>query len=111
MTIAFFPTNAPLSISISLLLAAALLFEYPMHQIILAVPQPSQLPPSLPPPHPQSSQQQTLHSNTFFHTPSPTSITTATSNILNGTTLFNLQSHLINSVFKKVQNSIVQVTS
>jgi S1-C subfamily serine protease len=111
MTIAFFSTNVPLYISISLLLAAALLVEYPMHQTIVATPQPSQLPPSLPPPHPQSSQQQTPHSNTFFHTPTSTIITTATSNTFNGTTLFNLQSHLINSVFNKVQNSIVQVTS
>ena len=100
-----------LLLSITIVLVGTFLFEYPLFHPVAAI---SQSPPSLyPPSQPQSSKQQTLPSNTFSHTPVtlPINITNTTSNTINGTTLFNLQSHLLNSVFNRVQNSIVQITS
>ncbi len=110
MTIALFPTNKPLLILVSIVLAGAFLFGYPLHQTVVAIAQSPQLPSSLPP-HTQSSEQHTLPSNTLFHNTTLTNITSTTYNTINGTTIFNLQSHLLNLVFNKVQNSIVQITS
>jgi S1-C subfamily serine protease len=109
MTIALFPTNMPLLILVSMVLAGAFLFGYPLHQTAVAISQSPQLPLSLPP-HTQSSEQHTLPSNTAFHN-TLTNITNTTSNIINGTTIFDLQSHILNLVSNKVQNSIVQITS
>ena len=94
--------------SIAIVLAGTFLFGYPGFQTVALILQspPLQLPPSS---QPQSSQQQILPSNTPVII--PINITNTTSNTINGTTLFNLQSHLLNTVFNRVQNSIVQITS
>jgi S1-C subfamily serine protease len=110
MTIALFPTNMPLLILVSMVLAGVFLFGYPLHQTVVSVSQSPQLPPSLPP-HTQSSKKHTLPSNTLFHNTTLTNIATTTSNTINGTTIFDLQSHFLNLVSNKVQNSIVQITS
>ena len=101
MTIALFPTNMPLLILVSIVLAGAFLFGYPLHQTVVSISQSPQLPPSLPP-HTQSSKQHTLPSNTLFQNTTLTNITNTTSNAINGTTIFDLQSHLLNLVFNKV---------
>ena len=110
MTIALFPTNMPLLILVSIVLAGAFLFGYPLHQTVVAMSQSPQSPPSLPL-HTQSSKQHTLPSNTLFHNTTLSNITNPTSNTIKGTTIFDLQSHLLNLVFNKVQDSIVQITS
>ncbi len=68
---------------------------YPLSQIVTGISQSSQFPLSLPPPQSQQQQQQQ----------NSTTITT------NGNSIFDLESHLLNSIFNQVQNSVVQITS
>ncbi len=63
---------------------------HPLNQIVTGISHSSQFPLSL---LPQSQQQNSIP------------ITT------NGTNVFDLESHLLNSIFNKVQNSVVQITS
>jgi len=105
MPIALFPSILLLLVSIAIVLAGTFLLEYPLSQATASISPSILLPPSLPPP------KQTLSSNILSHISLSHNITNTTSNTINGTTLFNLQSHHLNSVFNEVQNSVVQVTS
>jgi S1-C subfamily serine protease len=105
MPIALFPSILLLLGSIAIVLAGTFLLGYPLSQATASFSQSPLLPPSLPPP------KQTLSSNILSHIPLSHNITNTTSNTINGTTIFNLQSHQLNSVFNDVQNSVVQVTS
>jgi S1-C subfamily serine protease len=88
-----FPLRAILVIAIATT-AGIILSMYPLGQIVTGISQSSQFPLSLPPPQSQQQQQQ-----------NSTTITT------NGTSIFDLESHLLNSIFNQVQNSVVQITS
>jgi S1-C subfamily serine protease len=105
MPIALFPSILLLLVSIAIVLAGTFLLEYPLSQATASISPSPLLPPSLPPP------KQTLSSNILSHISPSHNITNTTSNTINGTTIFNLQSHQLNSVFNEVQNSVVQVTS
>src|ERR687890_2223413 len=105
MPIALFPSILLMLVYIAIVLAGTLLLEYPLSQATASFSQSPLLPPSLPPP------KQTLSSNFLSHISLSNNITNTTSNTINGTTICNLQSHQLNSVFKEAQNSVVQLTS
>jgi len=73
--------------------AGIILSVYPLSQIVTGISQSSQFSLSLPP---QSQQQQQQNS------------TTITTDV---TSMFDFESHLLNSIFNQVQNSVVQITS